>query len=1074
MAGDVKNLDARVLGQLFATQNILFVLPTMQRIAEFYAKAFVTVPGVRACRVCLGDASVQEGEFSCGDGVACAHLRSQEGKFATFAKEFECRFRDVPNLYVAVVETLEHRFGFFIFRIDQPDIFDLYQPFLSNVANFVALSLENRLQRNVLQKARDELECRVAERTAELNAVNRELNAEIEGRKRVEEALRASEANYRCLVETATEGIWMVGPDTMTIFVNTRMAEILGYQDTDMLGRPVTDFMFKEDTPDHLQKMANRRQGIAENYERRFLHKDGRIVWVHASATPIFDTEHHFKGSFAMLSDITERKQVEEAQRRLNRELRAISTCNQILMRAVDEQSLLNDICRIICDEAGYRMAWVGYAEHDETQTVRPVAWAGVEDGYLADANITWADTERGHGPTGTAIRTGNQTCIQNFMTDPQVAPWRESALQRGYRSSLAFPLKDERAVTFGALNIYATEPNAFTTDEIRLLEELAGDLAFGIVALRTRIERNQAEIALRESEQRVRRKLDAILSPETDISTLELSDIIDSEKIQKLMDEFYRLTNIGIGIIDLHGNVLVGTGWQDICAKFHRMHPESRQLCLESDLELSRNVPTGTFKQYRCKLNMWDIATPIMLGDKHVGNIFLGQFLFDDETPDYEIFRQQAQRYGFNTQEYLAALDRVPRWNRNTVNAAMSFYAAFAGLIGNLSYSNIKLANALEERKRAEAEIRKLSQAVEQSPEAIVITDPAGTIQYVNPRFTDMTGYLSEEAIGKNLRILKSGETSLAEYQQLWNTITHGSVWRGEFHNKKKNNDLYWEAVSISPVVDSQGNITHFVAVKEDITARKQAEEALRLLNEELEVRVSQRTAELEAANKELQEFAYIVSHDLKAPLRGISRLTQWIQADYTSVLDANGQEQLELLGEQVKRMDTLIDGILRYSRAAHSSEREESVDLNMLVSQVIDMLMPPAHIAIRLEGLLPVIQGDPIQITQVFQNLLSNAVKFLDKPTGMITITSEDAGENWVFRVEDNGPGIEPRHHERIFKIFQSVSSRNDRDSTGIGLAVVKKIVEFYGGRVWVESEPGQGSRFYFSWPKRIGEDV
>jgi PAS domain S-box-containing protein len=166
-------------------------------------------------------------------------------------------------------------------------------------------------------------------------------------------------------------------------------------------------------------------------------------------------------------------------------------------MRADDESTLLDDICRIVCDEAGYRMAWVGYAENDDARTIRPVAWAGAEEGYLADANITWADTERGRGPSGTAIRSGESVCIQDFGHDPQAAPWRESALLRGYRSSISLPLKDESANTFGILNIYSTEPNAFTPDEVRLLEELAGDLAFGIVVLRSRVERKQAEEAL-------------------------------------------------------------------------------------------------------------------------------------------------------------------------------------------------------------------------------------------------------------------------------------------------------------------------------------------------------------------------------------------------------------------------------------------------------------------------------------------------------------------------------------------------------------------------------------------------
>ncbi len=201
--------------------------------------------------------------------------------------------------------------------------------------------------------------------------------------------------------------------------------------------------------------------------------------------------------------------------------------------------------------------------------------------------------------------------------------------------------------------------------------------------------------------------ELETPLAPESTMSALELADIIDSEELQQLMDEFYRLTHIGIGILDLHGRVLVGTGWQDICTQFHRVHAESCRLCRESDLELSRNIPAGAFKQYRCKNNMWEIATPIMLGEKHVGNIFLGQFLFENETPDYETFRQQARRYGFDEQAYLAALDRVPRWSHETVNAAMSFYATLAGIIGNLSYSNVKFASVLEERKRAEDRLR-------------------------------------------------------------------------------------------------------------------------------------------------------------------------------------------------------------------------------------------------------------------------------------------------------------------------------------------------------------------------------
>jgi PAS domain S-box-containing protein len=204
--------------------------------------------------------------------------------------------------------------------------------------------------------------------------------------------------------------------------------------------------------------------------------------------------------------EIVERKRAEEAEHRLNRELRAISNCNQTLMRAVDGQTLLDDICRIICDEAGYRMAWVGYAGHDDARTVRPVAWAGPDSGFIENVNLSWADNiESGSGPVGIAIRTGEIINVQNIATDPRMAPWRERLLQRGYRSSIALPLEGEDANVFGALLIYSGETNAFTPGEIRLLEELAGDLAFGITALQTRAERKRAEEDLRESEERFR-----------------------------------------------------------------------------------------------------------------------------------------------------------------------------------------------------------------------------------------------------------------------------------------------------------------------------------------------------------------------------------------------------------------------------------------------------------------------------------------------------------------------------------------------------------------------------------------
>jgi PAS domain S-box-containing protein len=322
-------------------------------------------------------------------------------------------------------------------------------------------------------------------------------------RRWAEERLR----EYERVVEGLEEMIVVVDRDYRYVIANRAFLNNRGMEKEQIIGRSVLEQLSAEGAPEGTlelvkQKLEGCFQGKVVRYEMKYKYPKVGERDLLLSYFPI-EGPTGVDRIACILTDITERKQAEEAQCRLNRELRAISNCNQTLLRAVDEQTLLNDICRIVCDEAGYYMAWVGYAQHDEAKTLRPVAWAGVEDGYLATTSVSWADTERGHGPGGTAIRSGASVYIQDFATDTQAAPWRENALQRGYRSNLAVPLKDDSGNTFGALGIYSTEPNAFTPEETRLLEGLAGDLAFGITVLRARVERKRAEEALKKSEEK-------------------------------------------------------------------------------------------------------------------------------------------------------------------------------------------------------------------------------------------------------------------------------------------------------------------------------------------------------------------------------------------------------------------------------------------------------------------------------------------------------------------------------------------------------------------------------------------
>lgn len=252
-------------------------------------------------------------------------------------------------------------------------------------------------------------------------------------------------------------------------------------------------------------------------------------------------------------------------------------------------------------------------------------------------------------------------------------------------------------------------------------------------------------------------------------------------------------------------------------------------------------------------------------------------------------------------------------------------------------------------------------------------------------------------------------------------------------------------------------------------IEEMKRSQAQIQSLNEELELRVAERTASLNSANEELKHFAYVVSHDLKAPLRAINQLSGWICEDYADAFDDNGREQMALLRDRAKRMHEMIDGILQYSRVGRFVEPEELIDCNQLLADVISLIAPPAHIAVHIQADLPVIEGEKLRLFQVFQNLLDNAIKYNDKEKGIISVTCMEQHHYWQFAVTDNGPGIDKKYQEKIFQLFQTLKPKDQSESTGIGLSLIEKIVTTWGGKIWLESEVGKGSSFIFTIPKR-----
>jgi PAS domain S-box-containing protein len=339
------------------------------------------------------------------------------------------------------------------------------------------------------------------------------------------------------------------------------------------------------------------------------------------------------------------------------------------------------------------------------------------------------------------------------------------------------------------------------------------------------------------------------------EMANLELADIIDTQVIQSLMDDFYKLAHITMALVDLKGNVLVGVGWQDICTKFHRVHPEACKHCMESDTRLSAGVSPGEFKLYKCKNNMWDIATPIMVGGQHVGNAFSGQFFFEDEPLNYELFRSQARQYGFDEEEYIKALEEVPRLSREAVDTSMSFLMTFANMVSQLSYKNIKLAQSLRERDTLLEELRKSDErfrsVLENSLDSAYRLDfQKNCFDYMSPVIEQITGLSAKEidAMSGNdfLDRIHPDDRPLV-IQGIAQSLNEG-FGAHEYRFKCKDGKYRWLADHFSVIKDKNGMACFRAGIVRDITAGKKA-------HENLEEKVKARTSELEKAYNSLKE---------------------------------------------------------------------------------------------------------------------------------------------------------------------------------------------------------------------------
>jgi len=995
------------------------------------------------------------------------------------------------------------------------------------------------------------------------------IGRDITERKRAEQALRESEAKFRTIIEQATEGVALVDEEGNIVEWNQANERMTGLRREEIIGKPFWDIMMKTVASDRQtpQRRDFIRAAILEAVQTGQSHMfeapleaafypqpGGEKHYMHQAIFPV-KTEKGYRLA-ALTHDITARKKAEETQRHLNRELRAISKCNETLLRAVDEQTLLNDICHIVCDEVGYRMAWVGYAEHDNAKTVRPVAWAGSENGYLTNVDTSWADdTERGRGPVGIAIRSGELFYVQDFGTDPRMDSWRESALQRGYHSTIALPLKDENANTFGGLFIYASEPDAITPDEIRLLEELASDLAFGIVTLRTRAERRRAEEALREKTE----ELDRYFT-----NALDLLCIADTDGYFRRLNPEWEST-LGFPISELQDRRFLDF-----------VHPDDLEVTLQALSQLAEQKEVLNFtNRYRCKsgayrwiewrsfpmeTNIYAVARDITdrrrveeelqrnreaavqfseqlsalqeatiqlskvkssddlcrravelarshLGFDRVGIWFIeedcgllrGSFGVDEqgELRDERNLRTEFRPGGLGWQVFsqkrpVAYSERTALvhqgqelgegnlaagalWDGDQVigliysdnlishqpitEQQLEILRLYATTLGHLLKRNWA-EEALSQRTR---DMERLTTAIEQAAETVVITDTQGDIVYVNPAFERVTGYSRAEALGQNPRILKSDRHDLAFYQSLWATICAGQVWSGHFINKRKDGTLYTEEATISPVKGQDGTITHYVAVKRDVTRERELEEQYR------QAQKLQAIGQLTAG----------IAHDFNNLLTAINGFAELAQDEL--VADHPLQNSLGRILDAGERATKLISQLMTFSRKRAMESRV--LNLNTVVLEMDKILQRIIGEHIILKTILAVDLGlvkvDPAQFEQVIVNLAVNARDAMPRgghltvETANVALDQDHAanhpevvpGEYVLLTVSDSGIGMSEEIKSRIFEPF--FTTKKTGEGTGLGLATVFGIVKQSGGHIAVDSEPGLGTTFKIYLP-------
>lgn len=819
-------------------------------------------------------------------------------------------------------------------------------------------------------------------------------------------ALKESEQRFRDAIDNFPNVFVIYDADRRVTYVNSNGLKIMGLSEHEVIGRKDEEIFPPEMINSYLPalKLAVETKMPQALERTRSARMGGQTII--ANIVPLLDENGKIRQILGITYDITERKHQEEQIKKLTRLYSVLSRVNEAIVRVHNEESLYSEICRIVADVGGYPLVWIG---HVKDELVMPVAWSGPASDYLQDIRVE-VQGELGKGPTGTSIRENRSVVNDDFATNPTTSPWRELAQRYIIRASAAFPLKHQGKV-IGAFTLYASEPKAFDGEQVGLLESLSADISYALDSLDKDHLRVLAEEGLRETKDYLENLIDYANAP------IIVWD--PSFRITRFNHAFERLT--GIRAAEALGEQL------------DTLFPEESR---DASLEYIQRTLSG---------ERWEVVEiPIKKIDGSV---------------------------------------RTVLWNS----------ANIYNKDGTTAVATIAQGQDITERKQAEEALREtkeyLENLIDYANAPIIVWDPSFRITRFNHAFERLTGFEAREVQGKLLDIL----------------FPEGSKEESLRYIKRALSGERWEAVEI-PILRTDGSIRTVlwnsaniydkasvvatIAQGQDITDRKLAEEGLRKARDELEQRVQERTADLSKAsmelearamelakktedltrsNSELEQFAYVASHDLQEPLRMISSYVQLLSRRYNGKLDKDADDFIAYAVEGTKRMQQLINDLLAYSRVGTRGKPPAPTDFEDVFREATSNLKMATEEAgaVVTHDQLPTAMADRLQMVQLFQNLIGNAIKFRGKDVPQVHVSARPEDELWVFSVRDNGIGIDPQFHDRIFTIFQRLHGREEYPGTGIGLAVSKKIVERHGGRIWLESSLGKGTTFYFTVP-------